>query len=56
MKRSLSGMFVISFVLVMILLLSVILGCSSMVLHQAREQAPISAAEMLHNARSAGVK
>ena len=52
MKRSLSGMFVISFVLVMILLLSVILGCYSMVLHQAREQAQISAAEMLSDTAS----
>ena len=47
MKRSLSGMFVISFALVLVLLLSVILGCYSMILHQAREQAQISAADML---------
>lgn len=49
MKRSLSGMFVISFLLVMLLLATVIFGSYSLVVHQSGQQAMINARDALND-------
>lgn len=54
MKKSLSGIFVISYLLVMLVLLSVIAGCFSIIRYQSGRQADINAKAVL-NDTSAGL-
>ena len=49
MKKSLSGIFVVSYLLVMLVLLTVIVGCFSIIRHQAGMQADISAKAVLND-------